>query len=100
MKACVDSALQLGLPELALAGGRPSCSPRRRSQLGRHGDRPRSLRMCARARRADPAGTAERPCRRRGFEWEQGYNYPHDFPNHWVEQQYLPDTLKDLVYYE
>ena len=30
----------------------------------------------------------------------QHYLYPHDFPNHYVEQQYLPDALKDHVYYE
>ena len=35
-----------------------------------------------------------------GFEREQGYLYPHSFPNHWVKQQYLPDDLKDRVYYE
>lgn len=29
-----------------------------------------------------------------------GYLYPHDFPNHWVEQQYLPDELIDAVFYE
>jgi putative ATPase len=29
----------------------------------------------------------------------QNYLYPHDYPNHWVEQQYLPDALKDRVYY-
>ena len=28
-----------------------------------------------------------------------GYKYAHDYPNHWVQQQYLPDTLKDRVYY-
>lgn len=28
------------------------------------------------------------------------YQYPHSYPNHWVKQQYLPDTLKDAVYYE
>ena len=28
-----------------------------------------------------------------------GYQYPHDFPNHYVRQQYLPDELKDRVYY-
>ena len=28
------------------------------------------------------------------------YKYPHSFPGHWVEQQYLPDALKDRVYYE
>jgi len=35
-----------------------------------------------------------------GQEREQGYLYPHDFPNHWVKQQYLPDILKDAHYYE
>jgi putative ATPase len=29
----------------------------------------------------------------------QFYNYPHDHPNHWVEQQYLPDNLKNKAYY-
>ena len=34
-----------------------------------------------------------------GFERDQGYLYPHNFPNHWVRQQYLPDVIKDRVYY-
>ena len=33
-------------------------------------------------------------------EREQGYLYPHDYPNHWVKQQYLPDDLVGTVYYE
>ena len=28
------------------------------------------------------------------------YQYPHDFKNHWVAQQYLPDTIKDKQYYQ
>ena len=28
-----------------------------------------------------------------------GYKYPHDYPNHWVEQQYMPDVIKDKEYY-
>nr|WP_277995620.1 replication-associated recombination protein A [Desulfitibacter alkalitolerans] len=28
-----------------------------------------------------------------------GYLYPHDFPDNWVKQQYLPDKLKDKKYY-
>ena len=28
-----------------------------------------------------------------------GYKYPHDFPQHYVEQQYLPDELKGKQYY-
>lgn len=29
-----------------------------------------------------------------------GYLYPHDFPNHYVEQQYLPEELSDIKFYE
>lgn len=29
-----------------------------------------------------------------------GYQYAHDFPNHYVEQQYLPDAYKDMKFYE
>ena len=28
-----------------------------------------------------------------------GYKYPHDYPNHWVEQQYLPDKMLGTKYY-
>ena len=28
-----------------------------------------------------------------------GYKYPHDYPNHLVDQQYLPDKIKDVKYY-
>ena len=28
-----------------------------------------------------------------------GYKYAHDYPNHYVEQQYLPDEIKDAVFY-
>ena len=34
------------------------------------------------------------------MEREQGYLYPHDFPGHWVKQQYLPDALAGTKYYE
>ena len=29
----------------------------------------------------------------------QHYLYPHDYPDHYVKQQYLPDAIKDRVYY-
>ena len=29
-----------------------------------------------------------------------GYQYAHDFPNHYVKQQYLPDEIRDAVFYE
>ena len=34
------------------------------------------------------------------MEREQGYDYPHSHPNHWVQQQYLPDDLAGTKYYE
>ena len=30
----------------------------------------------------------------------KGYKYPHDYPGGWVQQQYLPDPLRDRQYYE
>ena len=32
--------------------------------------------------------------------YAKGYKYPHDYPGHWVEQQYLPDALKDVHFFE
>lgn len=102
VKACVDSALQLGLPEaklpLAQAVILLATAPKSNSvveaidaamadvRAGRTGDYPRHLQNV----HADGAG----------FEREQGYLYPHSYPGHWVEQQYLPDAIKDRVYYE
>ena len=34
-----------------------------------------------------------------GQEREQGYLYAHDYPNHYVDQQYLPDEIKDKKFY-
>lgn len=102
VKACVDSALQLGLPEarlpLAEAAIFLATAPKSNSGLmaidaavadvraGKSGPPPRELQNV----HAD--GT--------GFEREQGYKYPHSYPNHWVRQQYLPDALKGARYYE
>ena len=102
VKACVDAALQLGLPEarlpLAEACILLATAPKSNSvvmaidgaiadvKAGRIGSVPRELQNV----HAD--GT--------GFEREQGYLYPHDYPNHWVQQQYLPDVLKNSRYYE
>ncbi len=30
----------------------------------------------------------------------RGYKYPHDYPNHYVNQQYLPDDIKNNIYYK
>jgi putative ATPase len=31
--------------------------------------------------------------------YSDGYKYPHDFPGHWVEQQYLPDELVGVEFW-
>lgn len=101
VKSCVDSALQLGLPEaklpLAQAVILLATAPKSNSvcaaidaaladvRAGRTGDYPRHLQNV----HADGAG----------FEREQGYLYPHSYPGHWVAQQYLPDAIRDHVYY-
>lgn len=36
----------------------------------------------------------------KGFGHGQGYKYPHDFPNHYIEQQYLPDEVKGVRFYQ
>ena len=102
VKACVDAALQLGLPEarlpLAEAAVLMATAPKSNSahnailaamedvRRGRTGDIPRHLKNV----HADSAGAERGP----------GYRYPHDFPNHYVAQQYLPDDMAGVQYYE
>lgn len=102
VKACVDAALQLGMPEarlpLADAVLFLATAPKSNSgcmaidraiadvRAGKLGVFPRELQNV----HADSAGQ----------EREQGYLYPHNYPNHWVRQQYLPDLLKNTRYYE
>ena len=101
VKACVDTALQLGLPEaqlpLAQAVVLLATAPKSNSvnqaiaaartdvRAGKIGDIPRHLQNV----HADSSGQ----------ERGQGYRYPHDYAGHWVEQQYLPDELKHARYY-
>ncbi len=102
VKACVDNALQLGLPEarlpLAQACILLATAPKSNSvvasidaaqsdvRAGKSGNIPREMQNV----HAD--GT--------GFEREQGYKYPHSYPGHWVRQQYLPDSLRNAHYYD
>lgn len=101
VKGCVDAANMLGLPEAAIPLGDAvvlmATSPKSNSgctgifaamadlQAGKTGDIPRHLQN----KHADSAG----------MEREQGYLYPHSFPNHYVKQQYLPDKLVGAKYY-
>ena len=102
VNACVDMALKLGMPEarlpLADAAVLMATSPKSNSaylaidaalddvRKGKSGDFPRHLQNV----HADTY-TMER---------EQGYLYPHNYTNHWVKQQYLPDELVGAHYYE
>ncbi len=102
VRALVDNALQVGLPEAKLCLGQAvvllATAPKSNSvvaaidaamadvRAGHTGSIPRHLQNV----HADSAGQ----------EREQGYLYPHSFPGHWVAQQYLPDELVGTVYYE
>ena len=102
VKSCVDMALMVGMPEARIPLGDAAVlmatSPKSNSaynainsaaadvQKGMGGDFPRHLQNV----HAD-SFTMER---------EQGYLYPHDYPGHWVKQQYLPDELAGRKYYE
>ncbi len=102
VKACVDSAVQLGLPEARIPLGDAvvllATSPKSNSAYlaidealadvrnGANGDFPRHLQN----KHYDGEGAEIKG---------QNYLYPHDFPNHYVKQQYLPDDIKDKVYY-
>ena len=101
-KACVDAALQIGLPEarlpLAEAAVLLATAPNSNSahnaiiaamediQHGAVGDIPRHLKNV----HADSTGA----------EKAAAYKYPHVYPNHYVKQRYLPETLGDKRYYE
>ena len=102
VNAAVDMALKLGMPEARIPLGDVAVlmatSPKSNSghvaldaaladvRRGMGGDFPRHLQNV----HADTY-TMER---------EQGYLYPHNFPGHWVRQQYLPDALVGTTYYE
>ena len=102
VNAAVDMALKLGMPEARIPLGDVAVlmatSPKSNTghvaldlaledvRKGKGGDFPRHLQNM----HADTY-TMER---------EQGYRYPHDYPNNYVVQQYLPDGLVGKRYYE
>ncbi len=101
VKACVDTAMQLGIPEaqlpLAQATILLATAPKSHTvhqaigeawadvRAGKTGDIPRELQNV----HADTTGQ----------ERDQNYRYPHDYAHHWVKQQYLPDALVGTTYY-
>ena len=102
VKAAVDTAMMVGLPEaripLANAVILVATSPKSNSaymainsamkdiELGIGGDIPRQLQN----KHFDGEDAAIKG---------QNYKYPHDYPLHYVNQQYLPDNIKDKKYY-
>ena len=102
VKSAVDIALQVGLPEarlpLADAVILVSTSPKSNSahdainaamadlEKGNYGPIPRQLQNM----HYDGDDVKNKG---------QFYKYPHDYPDHWTKQQYLPDVLKNTVYY-
>ena len=103
VKAAVDAALQVGLPEaripLADAVVLVATAPKSNSaydginramddvQRGKSGPIPRTLQNV----HYDGADNPNKG---------QFYEYPHEYPNHWLPQQYLPDALNGTRYYE
>lgn len=103
VKAAVDSALQVGLPEarLPLADAVILVATAPKSNSGHN--------AIVNAMADVEAGyTAPPPRHLQNKHYDgadaavkgQFYQYPHEFPNHWVSQQYLPDDIRDRVYYQ
>ena len=103
VKAAVDAAMMLGLPEaripLANAVILVATSPKSNSAYN-------AINAAMADLKAGKTGPIPRCLQNKHFDGEdnqnkgQFYQYPHDFPNHYVPQQYLPDALKDTQYYQ
>lgn len=103
VKSCVDAALQLGLPEaripLAEAIILLATAPKSNSAEAAIDAAIADVRSC-------DALDFPRHLQNKHFDGKgasvvgQHYLYPHDYPNHYVKQQYLPDALKERVYYQ
>ncbi len=102
VKSCVDSALMLGFPEaripLAEATVLLATAPKSNSAY---------LAIDAALNDLEHIDTGSIPRRLQNKHYDgegnvekgQHYLYPHDFPNHYVVQQYLPDKIKNKKYY-
>ncbi len=93
-RACVESARELGLPEgripLVNAAVMLATAPKSNSAYS----------ALAAANTDIGAGKGQNvPTHLRSPNFV-GYKYPHDYPEHYVKQQYLPDDLKNARYYE
>lgn len=102
VKAAVDAAMMVGLPEaripLADAVVLVATAPKSNSAYMGINEAMADL-------EAGKSGPIPRQLQNKHFDGEdqekkgQFYIYPHEYPNHYYPQQYLPDALKDRVYY-
>ena len=103
VKSCVDSAMQLGLPEaripLAQAVILLATAPKSNSAY-------LAINKALEDVKHGNCGDFPRHLQNKHFDGEdatikgQHYLYPHDYPDHYVKQQYLPNELKNSVYYK
>lgn len=102
VKSCIDSAMQLGLPEaripLAQAIILLATAPKSNSAY-------EAINSAMEDVNNGLAIDFPRCLQNKHFDGEdaevkgQFYQYPHVFPNHWVKQQYMPDALEGRIYY-
>ena len=102
VKAAVDAANMVGLPEarlpLADAVILVATSPKSNSAHD-------AINAAIADVQAGRTGPIPRQLQNKHFDGEdalvkgQNYKYAHSYANHWVQQQYLPDVLKDTKYY-
>lgn len=102
VKAAVDIANMVGLPEarLPLADAVLLVATSPKSNSGHD-----AINAAMADVQAGRTGPVPRQLQNKHYDGEdalvkgQNYRYAHDFPGHWVDQQYLPDALKDVRYY-
>lgn len=102
VKAAVDIANMVGLPEarLPLADAVILVATSPKSNSGHD-----AINAAMADVQAGRTGPVPRQLQNKHYDGEdalvkgQNYHYAHDFPGHWVDQQYLPDALKDVRYY-
>ncbi len=94
VRACVESAMDLGMPEASIPLGHAAV-------LLATSPKSNASHMAYAAAKADiDAGKGQNlPPHLRPSNDYAGYLYPHDYPGHYVRQQYLPDDLVGKVYY-
>ena len=103
VKSCVDIAMQVGFPEarIPLADAVIMVCLAPKSNSGES-----AISAAQEDVRAGLGQVVPRQLQNKHYDGEeraekgQHYIYPHDYPNHWTYQQYLPDDIADHVYYK